>query len=65
MQHVHDTADDAPVINPMRATTTSGQQRLDPPPLGIAEPIDLLRHPSLQITSENLNHSLLAAGIPN
>src|ERR1700730_1297888 len=37
-QHVHDPADNAPIINPMRTASTARQQRLDPSPLRIAQP---------------------------
>jgi hypothetical protein len=53
---MHDAADHTPIIDPVRSFAPSRQQRLNPLPFRIAQPINLLCHPSLQITSENLNH---------
>jgi hypothetical protein len=51
---MHDAADHAPIIDTMGGFASARQQRLDPLPLRFA--ISLLCRPSLQITSENLNH---------
>jgi len=37
-----------PIVRPMRAAPPAWQHRLDPPPLRIAQPVKLLRHPSLR-----------------
>jgi hypothetical protein len=44
---VHDAADHAAIINPMRTPSTARQQWLKPIPLAIAEPIKLLPHQGL------------------
>jgi hypothetical protein len=59
---VDDPADHAPVINPVRPTPAARQQRLDPLPFLIAQPIELLSHQGLP-ESEALNHNSLRAGI--
>jgi len=50
---VDDAADDAAVIDTVSTFAAMRQKRLDPPPLRIAQPIDLtLRYPSLRPTSD-------------
>jgi len=51
-QHVHNAADHTSIINPMRSLAPSWQQRLNPPPFRIAEPVDLLCHSSLPSTEK-------------
>lgn len=62
-QHVDDTADHPAIIDPMRPAAPSRQQRLDPLPLRIAQPINLLRHSSLPNQGKLESHSL-APGNP-
>jgi hypothetical protein len=38
LEHVHDTADDAPIIRPLDATHIRWQMRFDPTPLLITQP---------------------------
>jgi hypothetical protein len=62
MQHVHDAADHPTVVDPVRPAATARQQRLDPRPFPIAQPIQL-HHPSLPTTG-SLNHETASRGIP-
>ena len=57
-----DPADDPPIVDPTGAAPTFRQQRLDAPPLGIADPEKLLPHQGL-LDSEALNHNSTCAGI--
>src|SRR5580692_6453387 len=43
-QHVHDTTDDPAVVDAMRPAPAARHQRLNPSPLRIAQPIELLPH---------------------
>lgn len=43
-QHVHDPADDAPIVRPFDTAHICWQMRLDPPPLFIAQPEEALTH---------------------
>jgi len=61
-QHVQDPADDLTIINAMSAPPAARHQRLNPLPLGIAQPIELLPHQGL-LDSEALNHNSGRAGI--
>ena len=45
VKHMHDAAYHTPVVDTMRSAPTPRQQRLDPAPLRLAQPIDSLRHP--------------------
>lgn len=56
-QHVHNAADHASIIDPMRSLAPSWQQRLNPPPFRIAEPVDLLCHSSLPSAEKLESHS--------
>jgi len=44
---MEDAADHPPIVNPMRSSPTSRQQRFDPRPFRIAQPVKLPCHPSL------------------
>ena len=46
-QHMDDAADHPTIIDAMGSLTASGQQRLDPLPLRIAQPINALPHQRL------------------
>src|SRR5579872_4440035 len=61
-QHVHDPADDPAIVDTMRTATTARHQRFNPPPLCIAQPIELLPHQRL-LDSEALNHNSSRVGI--
>jgi hypothetical protein len=61
-QHVHDPADNAPIIDTVGSTPTLRQQGFKPLPLRIVKPIELLPHQGL-LDSEALNHNLRRAGI--
>jgi len=61
-QHMHDPADDPAVIDTMRAAPPSRHQWLNPFPIRIAQPIQLLPHQGL-LDSEALNHNSSRAGI--
>jgi hypothetical protein len=58
---MYNAAYHAPIIDPVSSFAASRQQGLDPPPLRFAQPVNLLCHPSLQITLENLNHKSASA----
>src|SRR6516165_5754348 len=55
LQHVDDTADDATIVHPVRTSSATGQQRLNPSELRIAQPVRLWHH-ALHISPESLNH---------
>jgi hypothetical protein len=59
---MHYAADDAPIIDPVRAAPASRQQWLDPLPIRVVQPIELLPHQGL-LDPEDLNHNSLQAGI--
>lgn len=54
---MHNAADHASIIDPMRSLAPSWQQRLNPPPFRIAEPVDLLCHSSLPSAEKLESHS--------
>jgi len=62
MQHVHDAADHTPIVDATCPTSAARQQRLNPLPLRIVQPIKLLAHQD-PLDSEVLNHNLGRVGI--
>src|ERR1700691_2095822 len=61
-QHVHDPTDDPAIIDAMRAAPAAWHQRLNPRPLRVTQPIELLPHQGL-LDSEALNHNSSRVGI--
>jgi hypothetical protein len=60
---VHDAADHATIIDPVRSFAPSRQQRLNSLPFRIAQPVNLLCHPSLSKSLGELESQI--AGLLN
>src|SRR6185312_5504675 len=53
LQHVHDAADDPPVIDPLLAPNVGRQMRLDPRRLLIAQPKQVAAHLPCSLSARN------------